>query len=90
MNHTKTVSIILFSLLSSAFASQALAGPININTANMEQLDQELTGVGPAIALRIVEHREAHGQFSNAAELALVKGVGEKILSKNASFILVE
>ncbi len=86
MNTIKTLIFCLASL----FAAQALAGPVNINTADVEALDQELVGVGPVIARRIVEHRDAHGAFQSAEELMLVKGVGEKVLAKNVEFILLK
>lgn len=76
--------------LVSAFASQAFAGPININTASAEQLQQELVGVGPVIAQRIVEHRDSHGPFKTVEELSIVKGVGDKTLARNSSDILLK
>ncbi len=84
-----TIKTLIFSL-ASLFAAQALAGPVNINTADVAALDQELVGVGPVIARRIIEHRDAHGAFQSAEELMLVKGVGEKVLAKNAEFILLK
>ncbi len=74
----------------SLFAGQSLAGPVNINTASQEQLALELDGVGPVIAQRIIEHRSTHGDFADATQLTQVKGVGEKLLRKNAEFIRVE
>ncbi len=86
MNTIKTLIISFASL----FAAQVFAGPVNINSADVTALDQELVGVGPVIAQRIVEHREAHGAFQSPEELMLVKGVGEKVLAKNAEFILLK
>lgn len=37
---------------------------------------QELQGVGAVLAARIVEHREHHGPFRSANDLAQVKGMG--------------
>lgn len=51
------------------------SGPININTATVEELDA-LPGVGPAIAGRIVEYREAYGAFTAIEEIMEVKGIG--------------
>ncbi len=56
-------------------------GPININTATPELLEQ-LPGVGPKTAQRIVEYREAHGRFSSVDELMNVKGIGPKKLEQ--------
>lgn len=49
---------------------------ININTASPGELER-LPGVGPALAARIVEHRERHGPFRRAEHLLIVRGVSE-------------
>ena len=54
---------------------------VNINTASESELD-ELPGVGPAIAARIVEHRTTNGPFSNIEQLQDVKGIGPAIFEK--------
>ena len=86
------ISKIKFASLASAtiFAAPALAGPININTADATQLDQELHGVGPTIAQRIVEFRDSHGAFETAEQLTQVKGIGDKTQSRNAHYILLK
>jgi len=53
------------------------AGVVNINTADTTQLAL-LPRVGPALAQRIVEFREANGKFKDAGDLVLVQGIGEK------------
>ena len=50
----------------------------NINTATEEELDENLPGIGPVIAKRIVEYRETYGGFSSVEELMNVSGIGEK------------
>ena len=50
-------------------------GPININTANLAQLDA-LPGVGPVIAARIISYREKNGPFKTIEELRKVPGMG--------------
>lgn len=47
---------------------------IRINTATIEQID-ELYGIGPELAERIVEHRSQHGPFRRPKDLAEVNGV---------------
>ena len=61
-------------------AGTAHGQPLNLNTATPEQLDQ-LDGVGPATAQKIVAYRQAHGGFRSVSELDQVPGIGEKKLS---------
>jgi competence protein ComEA len=65
------------------------AGPININTATVEQLDA-LPGVGPAIAGRIVSYREAYGAFSTIEEIVNVKGIGPATFEEIRDLIVVK
>lgn len=70
------------------FASAAWSAAININTATSEQLTA-LKGIGLKKAQAIVSYRSQHGQFSSAADLANVKGIGLKTIEKNKSSIEV-
>lgn len=54
---------------------------ININRADARTLE-ELPGIGPALARRIVEYRAANGTFSSVDELINVPGIGEKKLAQ--------
>lgn len=53
--------------------------PIGLGTATVEQLE-ELDGIGPTLAERIVEHRQATGGFSSLDQLGDVAGIGAKRL----------
>lgn len=53
----------------------AAAGPVRLNTATVEQLD-ELPGVGPVTAQKIVDYREQHGAFSSVDDLDAIPGIG--------------
>jgi competence protein ComEA len=53
----------------------APAGPLDLNTATVEQLDT-LPGVGPATAQAIVTYRTRHGRFRSVTELLEVPGIG--------------
>ncbi len=52
-----------------------LSGPIHLNTATADQLEQ-LPGVGPAMAQRILDWRTEHGRFTSIGELQQVRGLG--------------
>jgi competence protein ComEA len=67
----------------SSAGSAAGAAPgvkIHLSTATSEQLD-EVDGIGPTLAERIIEYRDAHGGFRSIQELAEVEGIGEKRLA---------
>jgi competence protein ComEA len=68
----------------------AWAGPVNINTADAATLARELTGIGLARAEAIVAYRAKNGPFKSAEELALVKGIGQKVIDKNRANIRVD
>lgn len=68
----------------------ALAGPVNINTADAELLSQELIGVGLSKAQAIVEYRSQYGRFEAPEELVKVKGIGPRVLAANSGNILIE
>lgn len=53
--------------------------PLDINTADSSMLAQ-LTGIGPALASRIIRYRDSVGRFDSIAQLLQVKGIGEKKL----------
>ncbi len=54
---------------------------VDINTATADEL-QTLTGIGAAMAQRIIDYRAEHGPFTCADDLLAVKGIGEATLDK--------
>ncbi|MCK4536329.1 MAG: helix-hairpin-helix domain-containing protein [Desulfuromonadales bacterium] len=62
-------------------AAADVAGVVNLNQANVSEL-QELPGVGPALAERILAYREAQGPFRSVDQLTEVKGIGARKLEK--------
>lgn len=58
-----------------------VSGKVSINTAGVEELDK-LSGIGPALAGRIIDYREKNGGFRDLNELKLVSGIGEKLFDK--------
>lgn len=69
-------------------AAVVLEGQININTASAAELEQ-LPGVGPAIAERIVSYRDKH-PFAQRNHIMRVKGIGQKTFDKVKDFLIVE
>jgi competence protein ComEA len=57
-------------------SGSAAAGPVDLNTATLEQLDA-LPGIGPTTAQKILDYRAAHGPFRSVAELDAVPGIGQ-------------
>jgi competence protein ComEA len=81
---TKTAAIALLSL-----PVLAIAGQVDVNTADAETIAAELNGVGLSKAKAIVEYRTKHGPFQKVDDLSLVKGIGETTVEKNRSDIQV-
>jgi len=68
------------------FASPTPTGPININTADSRELER-LPGIGPAIAVRIVEFRAEHGPFETIDDLSLVSGISQRMVDEMRDLI---
>lgn len=54
-------------------------GRVNLNTADAAQLDT-LPRIGPALAARIIQWREANGRFTSVEDLLAVSGFGDRML----------
>lgn len=68
----------------------ALAGPVDINTADARTISAELKGVGLTKAQAIVEYRQKYGPFKSPEDLSLVKGIGARTVEINRADILVK
>lgn len=62
---------------------------VNLNTATEAELCT-LRGIGPVLAARIIEFREACGGFSSVDELLGVNGIGDKKLAAIRDYIVAE
>ncbi|KYH44133.1 competence protein ComEA [Branchiibius sp. NY16-3462-2] len=59
----------------------AANSPVDLNAADATALDA-LPGVGPVLAARIVQYREANGPFRSVDQLDEVSGIGAKLMEQ--------
>ncbi|HSP75498.1 MAG TPA: helix-hairpin-helix domain-containing protein [Cryobacterium sp.] len=64
------------------------AGLVNLNTATLADLDT-LPRIGPAMAQRILDFRDANGPFASVEDLRNVTGIGEKTFESLSALITV-
>lgn len=72
------------------FSLLASAGQVNINTADVSALTQELQGVGKSRAEAIVAYRKKNGPFKSIEELSEVDGIGVRTVEKNRASIILK
>lgn len=65
-----------------------VSGLVNINSADSQTL-QEIPGVGPATAEKIIAYRTENGRFSSIEDLKNVSGIGDKTFEKMKDKITV-
>ncbi len=65
------------------------APAVNVNTATAADLER-LPGIGPVLARRIVEHREARGLFRRLDDLLEVQGIGPKLFRRLEPLLRLE
>ena len=69
--------------------TEPVSFPIDINTATAVMLDA-LPGIGPVLAQRIVDYREANGNFTALSQLTNVEGIGSKRLEEILELITIQ
>jgi len=93
---SSAVRLILSSLfLSIVFSTVVLSAtkkpplkPVNVNTASFEQL-QQVPGIGPATAEKILQMRKSYGLFKSVDDLLSIRGIGKKRLDKMRKYLTV-
>lgn len=73
---------------SSTLKNNAKANKININTANQTELET-LPGIGPSIAIKIINYRNENGKFKLIEDLKEVNGIGESKFNKIKDLITI-
>lgn len=69
-------------------SSAGRAGPISLNQATVEQLDQ-LPRIGPVTAQKIIDFRQLHGGFRTVEQLKEVPGIGDRTFEQLAPLVRV-
>jgi len=69
-------------------ASVANGEKLDLNRATVLELE-ELPGIGPVIAARIVDDRDRHGPFRSIDDLKRVPGIKEGILSQIREYVTI-
>lgn len=64
-------------------------GKVNINTANMQELET-LPGIGPSKAGAIVNYRRDNGAFASIEEIKRVSGIGDATYANIKGLIVVD
>jgi comEA protein len=63
------------------------AHPVNINSASAGQL-QQVPGIGPATAEKILQMRKSYGAFKSVDDLLAIRGIGPKRLDKMRKYLV--
>jgi competence protein ComEA len=81
-------AFLLFTTASRAATKKPPLKPVNINAATSEEL-QQVPGIGPATAEKILQMRKSYGAFKSVDDLLAIKGIGKKRLDKMRKYLTV-
>jgi len=92
----RSIPWLIFGFLAFCLVLEGISGttkkpplkPININTANSEEL-QQVPGIGPATADKILQMRKSYGAFKSVDDLLSIRGIGKKRLEKMRKYLTV-
>ena len=62
--------------------------PVNINNATPEEL-QQVPGIGPATAEKILQMRKSYGPFKSVDDLLAIRGLGQTRLERMRKYLTV-
>jgi competence ComEA-like helix-hairpin-helix protein len=80
--------LVALSFLAAQAEKHPPAKPIDLNVANAKEL-QELPGVGPATAQRIIDMRQKSGRFHRVEDLLAVRGISQKKLDAMRLYVTI-
>jgi competence protein ComEA len=79
---------LLFVAAASATTKKPPPKPVNLNSATSAEL-QQVPGIGPATADKILQMRKTYGPFKTVDDLLAVRGIGKKRLDKMRKYLTV-
>jgi competence protein ComEA len=62
--------------------------PVDLNVANVKEL-QELPGIGPVTAQRIIDMRQKSGRFKRVEDLLAIRGISQKKLDALRPYVTI-
>ena len=83
-----TFAITILCVSASSANKKPPLSPVNLNTASALEL-QQVPGIGPATADKILKMRKSYGPFKSVDDLRAIKGIGPKRMEKMRKYITV-
>lgn len=82
--------LVVFCLVASASPAKKKppARPVNLNSATSAEL-QQVPGIGPATAAKILQMRKSYGAFKSVDDLRAIRGIGPKRIEKMRKYLTV-